>query len=1085
MQNLEHAESRRNEPARDTSESGQVSDRTTDEELDTKDAPALTVDSDLTSQANVELLKDSNPADTIGLPEVSLTGDISGRNVATPSVSEQVLGRLELIESPQAKAAPAGLPTELVIEPLGIVVNETTDTGAGDDSATTGKLGGDKGGTNSSDSELGKGKTEPAEKGELKEAQDRPLETVQRDEKGHVTSITYPNGEVRTFGYDDDGKLDRVEHTTWDTQVRRGDKWFVQIKGFPMSVGGGSNSEGLLVDDPPPVGISQLVDDPPPVDDTLLVDDPPPGDDTRVSESKDKASHSAPGKEDIQEFPSELENLYVSSDGTFSFDRDGSHTFIFPEGNQVYTTKDGARVYSNVDRQVNMIVRPDGSSDNFYYDTAGKVNLINRDGKFSFVVEGEIIEDGKASGKRDPRIFADGTYSYTDSAGSIHTIDASRKSFEAKADGSFIERLPNGQVAQILSPTGTERNFEYDVNNQLVTMTDGKGKLFTFEATREIKEFGIREGKFKAQDGTTLEDVSLDSQSGTLRYRDQDGKIHLEYSSGFTATTSLSQSELNDKIGKFFDETGHLDPNKVRDGIKELSHADVLELERMYGEQTKTSLTKGLEESLSEPSTAEAAGQALGTLSSARLEAEISKRFSEKGDLESARRLVEDFEKRAAQQGLSPKEAADARALAVEDLADGGMSAHQLQELERNLTKISPTMESFDTRFGVKFETITRDDGSKVNSFYVEGVNGEKHPVLETSSDNAREIEVALEKWRDSKVEEIQQRYNVEFSSDGQKDNPLRLKEVDLRTPRIDELTALEEGLKKSEPSTSSLDGRPIKIQFAVQPTSPNDAYVFPREDGQQRILFEPLPRTYEGMRNTILHEWGHNAEANMRSRNPEAYNEWYASMGYREVQDETGGRQWQLKDKDGNYYHQHRDQFPWGTWTRVDDKGRPLREDGSLADSWTDRQVAKRSNFEMRLMADTTPATNYYSNPGENGSESLEYYRAGEDGRIKLYQVNPDLYRSTRKFDQAEIDSDPRYGKEEDGTSKFLRLPDGTIGENTRANRRAVTRFEESLEKRARSLGENEHSNPEGAKRGGPGPIISPIKPHPHTHQH
>lgn len=161
---------------------------------------------------------------------------------------------------------------------------------------------------------------------------------------------------------------------------------------------------------------------------------------------------------------------------------------------------------------------------------------------------------------------------------------------------------------------------------------------------------------------------------------------------------------------------------------------------------------------------------------------------------------------------------------------------------------------------------VQQPDGTTVRKYYVEGENGAKLPVLDSTSDDPKEVERQLKEWQNAKMKELEEKYNVQFSRDGQKDNPLG-KEVNLRSPRINELLALEEGLRKSEPSTTTPNGKPILVQFAVEPTSSASAYVFPRPDGQQRILFEPIPRQFGSLKGTILHEWAHNAEHNMETR--------------------------------------------------------------------------------------------------------------------------------------------------------------------------------------------------------------------------
>lgn len=386
---------------------------------------------------------------------------------------------------------------------------------------------------------------------------------------------------------------------------------------------------------------------------------------------------------------------------------------------------------------------------------------------------------------------------------------------------------------------------------------------------------------------------------------------------------------------------------------------------------------------------------------------------------------------------------------AVDVLGYGTWRPDAMLGLESTHTNLSPADQSIATKYGVKFDEEQQPDGTEVRKYYVAGADGNKLPVLDINSENPIEVERRLKEWRDTKATEVEKKYNVEFSEDGQKDTPRKKKEVDLRAPRIDELLALEDGLRRSESSAVPVNNKPVLVQFAVQPTSDWLAYKLPKGD-QQRILFEPVARTFEKLRETVLHEWGHMAEDSLSKRNAVSLELFYTEMGYRQVKakDENGKEygQWQMEGKDGDYYTQGPGQHPFGNWTRVDDQGRPLKKDGTVAVGWDDKEVDKRSNYNMMSHAAVRPATDYFDTPWEGGAEALSFFRGDAERRANLYMKSPELYEATKQFDQADLDNDPRFGRNADNTSKYIRLPDGTIGLNNYLNQQAVLGAEAEL---------------------------------------
>jgi YD repeat-containing protein len=824
-----------------------------------------------------------------------------------------------------------------------------------------------------------------------------PEGEVTKDDQGRVTAIEYPNGTKREIGYGEDGQINRVVQPTGEVLVLVDGKWEYETKGGDGGKPGTNLGGG--------------------------------GEKTGIGAKPNKAP--------------DFSNPSVSGDGTFRFEQaDGSRTAVFTDGTSMRSTEDGARIFANDKGQVTSIRYKNGDSRSFNYDIDGNLIGFQENGeKYTVNRQGEILDKkGEKTGRKDAVVTADGKFSYTDEHNGFVTINTDRTSEIAKNDKSFVHKDADGNITDVKYPDGTTQQFGYDENGNLQSITDKNGKTYQFKGFN--LPFGIDVGYFEAEDGSKLTGVRLDDQ-GNLRYRDEAGKIHNDYTSGNSTETTKTAAELAALADEIRDNNGVLNDGKVLNKLDGLSEADLVALDQIYEREHDKSLYETLKGQQWNPWKKEQVNEALLTLSGAHLRTEALKQFSGE-ELETANETIDEFQKRAAEQGVSPEKIFEAQDKALEQLKKGDKSPDELlKNLETTLSDTAPTLESLNSKYGVRSDQVTLPDGTTTRQYYVEGPNGEKLPVLDSNSDDPVEVERQLREWQENKIKDLEGKYNVEFSREGQSD-----KGSELRPPRIDELMALEDGLKRSEASTSTHDGRPILVQFAKTPTSPYDAYVQGRPDGQQRILFEPLNRDYTGLRDTIIHEWAHNAQHNLNDRDPEGLNKVYEQMGYRKVTDASGQEQWQFRDKDGNYWTQDRNQlnYPFGRWTRVDDQGRPLDKDGNPVSGFDDPKAQTQSTGDMQNNADVKPTTAYFPNPGENGAEAQILFRSGEAQRTELYLHDPKAYEAAKAFDQLELDTDPRYGRNADGSSKFIRLPDGTIAENTEANRQAVIDYEATL---------------------------------------
>lgn len=847
---------------------------------------------------------------------------------------------------------------------------------------------------------------------------------VTRDSEGRVISIEYPNGKKREFGYGENGQLNRVVQPNGQTFVLKDGKW-VDENDLPrggrssMEPGGSGTGEG---------GVNR--------GGHVGNDSQSRGDETSASPREHYGNSNMDGDRgggSTGPREADFRNPQVNPDGTFSWEtRDGSRNVAYTDGTSTRFLKDGGSVWMDDQDHITSVTNQNGDVSRFRYGPTGDISEVTENGVKYTVKDNELYDaNDRPTGLKNPRVAPDGTYIVEDADGSFISKRTDNTTEIFKTDNSIIKKDKHGRITEIGYANGIDRKLEYN----------DKGLA-----------------SFTAPDGTKITGATV-KPDGTLEYTDKDGKIHTDYTSGNSNITEKTAAELNEIAKKLHDDNNWFDDNRqLRKTIAGLSTADRIALDKAYEQQYGQSLTTRLKRDANDPFQLKRdnTNEALKLMAESQLTTAVLKKFSNPDHLKRAMDDIADFKKRAADQGVPAGEIAKAMENAAKELEKSRKPPDdQLKELEKSLGKTAANIDSIANKYGVKYDEETTADGKKVRHYYVEDDKGIKLPVLDSATDNPLELERQLQEWRAQKTKSIEQNYNVEFSKDGQTDDP-RGKKVDLRAPRIDELLALEKGLEHSQPSTSTRNGQPILVQFAVQPTSEADAYIGGKRVGflnlqvQRRILFEPLDRSFQGMKNTILHEWAHNAQHNLDQHNPDVTREFYEAQGYRNVQIRNmlihKEEQWQMRDKDGNYWAQGPGQGPFRNWTRVDDKGRPLRQDGSLASGWDDTQVAKQSNDQMADNAAVRPASAYHPNPVENGAEAIRMYRGDEASRQELFKLSPTLYNATKKFDQQDLDHDPQYGKNPDGTSKYIRLPDGTVGRNNEENRKRVFNYEETL---------------------------------------
>lgn len=741
-----------------------------------------------------------------------------------------------------------------------------------------------------------------------------------------------------------------------------------------------------------------------------------------------------------------VEQTQGSDRGTVRVNKDGS---------RVVETKDGASIFIDSNNRVTNVAYANGDWRTFTYDSGGNLTSVRENNQFYRIVDGELVGmDGKPTGRKHPLISSDGVYTYTDKQGSTVSVFPDRIEKTTREDRSTVTKDSNGRVAEIKYPDGRTSSFGYDASGRINSFTDVDGKRYDYDPSVVAIKPGDR--SLRAKDGSIVTNIVI-QQDGTVQYTNTDLTVSTDYTSGNSSKTRFSGIEI--EISAWVLRPGNA-ANKDNAGVKNtlagMTSAERVALDAEYNKQHGRTLKEQLEIDRKDPNKRANAEAALRMLSEAHLREAANKAFSDKEQLAEAHRLIDEYQERSQKDGSTHDQIVKTLDKAARELGEPAANAAERQRRLEETLRPATSVDELSTRYGVKSELFDRGDGTTVRKFYVEGENGTKLPVLETMGDNPREIERKLQEWRDLKMKEIEQRYNVKFSRDGQTEVNRDGKTFDLRSPKINELLALEEGLRRSQPSTNTLNPHPVLVQFAVQISSARDVDAYYTGNKQRRIVFEPkVPdREFQRMKEATIHEWAHNSQYNMRVRNPAALDKVYADMGWRRVVD-GGSERFQLRGSDGHYYMQRPDSKDADSnWVRVDANGKPLKPDGKPAANWDDKGLVWLTNAQMADKAAVKPASfgfysPYFPHPDEMNAEALTKLRGSLDAREDLYLTDVNLYRATKEYDQKEIDADPSFGTNKDGSSKFIRHPDGRIVANSFANQRAVREFEAELERK------------------------------------
>lgn len=341
------------------------------------------------------------------------------------------------------------------------------------------------------------------------------------------------------------------------------------------------------------------------------------------------------------------------------------------------------------------------------------------------------------------------------------------------------------------------------------------------------------------------------------------------------------------------------------------------------------------------------------------------------------------------------------------------------------------------SNFDMQAEVTRGKDGKIQYRFYYEvkpehprddGAPDEQKDVLTTTDANFAE---QLEKKRDERIKEVESTFNVDINTN------VGEKRVDgddtftIRKPSFEELDALSDALYRSQPdSLTGEKDEKLKVNFTDGPGDATGGFFAGKHEFWAVNLQEFDTATKQKV---IEHEIAHHGQD---FSDPEhGGDDYYEKLGYQKI----GKDEWAVQTKSNQLY-------TWNDETkqfvRRDSKGNYLDADGNKVDKDKADQISGEEMRERALMPhlhETQPEA-----PWEFDAEAKAYFRHSEAYRTQLYVTSPDAYFQIKERDQQQIDK--AYGKDENGRSKWIREPNGTLVPNTADNRQAVSDYERGL---------------------------------------
>ncbi len=328
------------------------------------------------------------------------------------------------------------------------------------------------------------------------------------------------------------------------------------------------------------------------------------------------------------------------------------------------------------------------------------------------------------------------------------------------------------------------------------------------------------------------------------------------------------------------------------------------------------------------------------------------------------------------------------------------------------------------------------------------------------------EIERRLTELRENQIQHIESNFAVDILPAGSQvlipESETESSRYHTRAPGFDELAGLEAALMRSQPTSLAMGAERIPVSFIQESGRGNTrASYLPEPMGGPAIHVWPASMRFPAtqaddtrnpenidrqrglvrgsLEEIITHEYGHRLADNLDILSQENTNI-ARELGFHRLPSPAAGagsgearERWSLIGRDGYYYEQYAD-----GWHRVDSQGTSIDENGQPTNPKGAFRVSPENLAEHVAIA---PSSHYTTNPNEVFAEGVTYYRLNQSERASFLQRSPELYRVIQKYDQMELDR--AYGTNSDGSSRYLRRPDGIIVENTESSRWLIAEFE------------------------------------------
>lgn len=355
---------------------------------------------------------------------------------------------------------------------------------------------------------------------------------------------------------------------------------------------------------------------------------------------------------------------------------------------------------------------------------------------------------------------------------------------------------------------------------------------------------------------------------------------------------------------------------------------------------------------------------------------------------------------------------------------------------------------------------------------YLLQANGEKKELFSTdaSEDGLKEADTNLREIVDAEISSLEEEYAVKINREGYHatakyivygvglpaEQQASIRDLgEVRDPSLVELAGVRAGLENSMPSNVVADPKNLlQINFLKNGFGPVAEFTRDQQDNPEVLFyptFYPMPATeadvtvdakggrQPSVEYVFTHELAHHSQVALDGSDMNDRGTFREDSGWTPIFDsETGLTEWAIKGADGYNYvlggggYQPR-------FYRVDEDLNLLDADGKTTTQM--EHAHSLSIKEMQDLAVVRPPSDYFFNPDEMFAECIATYRVNEEGRARLMTESPVAYAVTQSYDQREIDA--IYGKYEDGSSVYIRMPDGRLGDNTEENRQIVADFE------------------------------------------